>query len=258
MASAPQQLPLFYQALEPLSSEAHGNFRARNVERAPFLVNQHAIPVTVEEFPMVMRYMPIVFTQGPDPVPVALMALNEGYNVFVDQDGALINKEIYVPAYIRRYPYLLARLQPNSDQLTLCFDPTSETIGAFDEGEALFENGQPTAVTKAILEFNEQFEQGGVKTQSFMKELADLELLQDGQVELRTGPDAAPITYQGFQMVNEEKLRELRGDQLRKIVQSGLLPMIYAHLFSMQRVSEIYDRQVQQGKLPQPTLPPLN
>jgi hypothetical protein len=258
MASAPQQLPLFYNALEPLSSEAHAHFRVRNVERAPFLKDQHAIPLTVEEFPMVMRYMPIVFTQGPDPVPLALMALNEGFNSFVDQDGGLLSNDIYIPAYIRRYPYLLARLQPESDQLTLCFDPTSEAIGDFADGEPLFENGQPTAVTRAILDFNEQFEQGGAKTQAFMRELAELELLQDGQAELRLTPDASPITYQGFQMVNEEKLRDLRGDQLRKMVQSGMLPMIYAHLFSMQRFSEIYARQVQQGKLPPPTLPPLN
>jgi hypothetical protein len=42
------------------------------------------------------------------------------------------------------------------------------------------------------------------------------------------------------------------------MVQSGMLPMIYAHLFSMQRFSEVYARQSQQGKLPPPTLPPLN
>jgi hypothetical protein len=187
MASAPQQsLPLFYNALEPLSSEAHGNFRARNVDRAPFLKGQHAIPLTVEEFPMVMRYMPIVFTQGPDPVPLALMALNEGFNAFIGDDGELLEPQLYIPAYIRRYPYLLARLQPETDQLTLCFDPTSEAIGAFEDGEPLFENGQPTQVTRAILDFNEQFEQGGARTQAFMNEMAELELLQDGQVELRS------------------------------------------------------------------------
>ena len=63
MATAPQQqLPLFYNELEPLSSQVHGDFKIRSAEQAKFLVNQHAVPVTVEEFPAIQRHMPIVFS----------------------------------------------------------------------------------------------------------------------------------------------------------------------------------------------------
>ena len=51
-------------------------------------------------------------------------------------------------------------------------------------------------------------------------------------------------------MINEEKLRDLRGDQLRKINQSGMLPLIYAHLFSLQLMREIFEAQISQGKGP--------
>ncbi|WP_197424317.1 SapC family protein, partial [Sphingomonas sp. CCH9-E2] len=66
MASAPQAqgLPVFYNDLLPLSSEMHGNFRIRPATTAPFLGKQHAVPLTVEEFPLVQRYMPIVFSAG--------------------------------------------------------------------------------------------------------------------------------------------------------------------------------------------------
>ena len=161
MASAPQSLPLFYNALEPLSSEQHGNYRLRPSNGAKFLATQHAIPLTVDEFPMAQRNLPIVFSQGDDGVPLALMGLNEGINVFIDENGQLRDPYTYVPAYIRRYPYLLARLRPEAEELTLCFDPSSDTIGAFDEGEPLFADGQPTDVTKNILEFNQQFEEAG-------------------------------------------------------------------------------------------------
>src|SRR3546814_17888950 len=49
-------------------------------------------------------------------------------------------------------------------------------------------------------------------------------------------------------MVSEEKLRELRGDELRKMNQNGMLPLIIAHLFSMPLIREIFGRQVEQGK----------
>lgn len=256
MASAPQQqsLPLFYKDLEPLSSQTHADFRTRVTNRADFVKNVHAIPLTVEEFPLAQRSMPIVFSVGDDPVPLALMGLNENVNVFFDDEGALIQDNLYVPAYIRRYPYLLARLQPDSDDLSLCFDPTTDLIGAYDDGEKLFVDGQPSEATKAILAFNEQFEQAGQRTSLFVKDLKEMELLIDGEVSIQPEGAAQPFVYRGFLMVDEAKLNELRGDQLRKIVQNGMLPLIYAHLFSLAMMREVFARQQQQGKMPVPQL----
>lgn len=255
MASAPQQsLPLFYNQLEPLSSQAHAEFRVRMRDKAPFLAGQHAVPVTVEEFPLVQRFMPIVFSVGEDPVPLALMGLNEGVNTFFDDEGKLLEENFYVPAYIRRYPYLLARLRPEADELSLCFDPSSDTIGAFEEGDKLFEDGEPTDVTKNILQFNEQFEQAGARTAMFMKDLKDMGLLIDGEVTIQQEGNEQPFVYRGFMMVDENKLNEMRGDQLRKIVQNGMLPLIYAHLFSLALMRDIFGRQVRAGKMPQPQL----
>jgi len=251
MASAPQ-LPLFYNGLEPLSSETHADWKVRPAETAPFLAGQHAIPVTIEEFPLIQRHMPIVFSVGEDAIPLALMGLNEGVNVFVDDAGKLTETNFYVPAYIRRYPYMLARLRPDSQELSLCFDPTSDTIGAFDDGEPLFTDGQPSQLTKDILAFNEQFEQAGQRTQMFMKELKDMGLLMDGEVTIQMDGGEQPFIYRGFQMIDEKKLADLRGDQLRKMSQSGMLPLLYAHLFSLSLMREIFGRQAQQGKVPQP------
>ncbi len=253
MASAPQ-LPLFYNGLEPLSSEVHANFKVKPSDTAPFLVNQHAIPVTVEEFPLIQRHMPIVFSSGDEPIPIALMGLNEGVNVFISDEGRLIDDTIYVPAYIRRYPYMLARLRPDADELSLCFDPSSPTIGAFDEGDALFTDGQPSELTQNILKFNENFEQAAARTGQFMKEIKELDLLMEGEVTIQQDGIEQPFVYRGFQMIDEKKLSELRGDQLRKISQSGMLPLLYAHLFSLALMREIFARQVKLGKMPQPQL----
>lgn len=254
MASAPQQLPLFYNGLEPLSSELHANYRIRPANVAPFLRGQHAIPLTVEEFPLAQRFMPIVFSAGEDPVPLALMGLNEGVNVFIDADGKLTEENFYVPAYVRRYPFMLARLRPDADELSLCFDPTSDTVGAFDEGDALFDGSEPTELTRNILSFNESFEQAGQRTAAFAQELRELELLMEGEVSIQHEGYEQPFVYRGFQMVNEEKLVDLRGDQLRKMAKSGMLPLIHAHLFSLALMRDIFARQVRLGLVPQPTL----
>lgn len=254
MATQPanSQLPLFYNDLRPLSSQDHGDWRIRPANAAPFLAGQHAVPLTVEEFPLVQRRMPIVFAVGDDPVPLALMGLNEGVNVFVKDDGTLVDNETYVPAYVRRYPYLLAKLRPDTDELSLCFDPTSDLLGAYDDGEKLFDNGEPTEVTKAILGFTEQFEQAGQRTAAFIAELKELGLLIDGEVQIQPEGSAQPFIYRGFQMVDEKKLADLRGDQLRKMSQSGMLPLIYAHLFSLSLMRDVFAKQSASGRAPQP------
>jgi hypothetical protein len=251
MASAPQsQLPLFYNALEPLSSETHVNFKMKPITQAKFLVGQHAIPITVDEFPLAQRHFPIVFTEGDDAVPLALMGLNEGVNVFVDAEGTLTENQMYLPAYIRRYPFMLARLRPGAEELSLCFDPTSEGIGADLDGQPLFDGGQPSEVTKNIMQFNESFEQAGARTAQFMRDLTELGLLMDGETTIQADGVEQPFIYRGFRIVNEEKLADLRGDQLRKIHKNGMLPLLYAHLFSLSLMRDIFSRQMQLGLMP--------
>jgi hypothetical protein len=255
-AAPNQNLPLFYNAVEPLNATQHGNFKVRKMLKMEQVGRTHAIPVTVDEFTLVQRHYPIVFSVGDKPIPIALMGLNEGVNVFMDAEGKLLENNIYIPAYIRRYPFLLARIRPDSDELSLCFDPTANAIGDFEEGEALFEGEQPSPATLAILEFCEQFEAAGQRTASFVEDLLKSKLLMDGEVAIQPEGAAQPFIYRGFQMVDEEKLRELKGDELRKMNQSGMLPLIYAHLFSLAEMRQVFGRQVQQGKAPAPN-PPL-
>lgn len=251
MASAPQpQLPLFYQDLMPLNSRDHAKWSSRSVEKAPWVAGQHAVPLTVDEFAQAQRHYPIVFSSGENPVPLALMGLNENTNVFFDAEGTAL-EDAYFPAYLRRYPFLLARLTPDAQDMSLCFDPSSEIVGEFADGQALFDGETPSEHTKSLLAFCEQFEEAGLRTQAFVEELKKADLLMDGEVAIQHNdrPDQ-PFVYRGFQMVNQEKLRELRGDQLRKWNENGLLPLIYAHLFSLDQMRIIFAKQVAQGKGP--------
>lgn len=251
MASAPQvsSLPLFYKQLVPVNHADHGKFNARKTDKAVWLANQHAIPLTVEEFPAAQRDYPIVFSAGDSPVPLGLMGMSEGVNVFVDEDGGL-NEDVYVPAYARRYPFILAKLSPEAEELSLCFDPECDLIGDFEDGTPLFDGEEPTEHILNTLKFCEQFEIAGNKTASFINELKKHDLLMDAELTFQREGDEKPMVYRGFKMVNQEKLREVRGDVLRTWNQNGMLPLIFAHLYSLDLVKGIFSRQIRQDKLP--------
>jgi hypothetical protein len=252
MASAPNatNLPLFYKDLMPLNSQDHANYKTRNTDQATWLVGAHAVPLTAEEFIHAGRNYPIVFAAAEQPVPLALMGLNEDINLFVDDNGKLFDQNVYVPAYARRYPFMLAKLQPDSDELSLCFDPTSDLVGDLDEGNALFDGTEPSETTKGMLEFCKSFEEAGIRTQQFVDELNKHDLLMDGEVSIQQAGFDQPFIYRGFRMVDQEKLRDLRGDVLRAMNQNGMLALIFAHLFSLDLISNLFARQVQAGKGP--------
>ena len=252
MASAAptEGMPVFYSAVEPINLEQHGKMKVHGITSMPEMGRTHAVPLTVDEFTLVQRHYPIVFSVGGPPVPIALMGLNEGVNVFLDENGRALDPNIYIPAYLRRYPFLLARLRPDTDELSLCFDPTSGAIGDFPDGEPLFDGEEPSGATKAILEFCEQFEAAGLRTNAFIEDLVKSDLLMDGEVAIQPEGAEQPFVYRGFRMIDEEKVRNLRGDELRRMNQNGMLPLLFAHLFSLSQMRDVFARQMQQGKAP--------
>ena len=239
MASQPQQLPLFYNNLIPLTSDLHADWGLVQRDNLAFARATHAIPITVDEFMVAQRHYPIVFSDQGGGVPLALVGLREGENLFIEENGQW-KATAYIPAYVRRYPFMLARLSEDTQVLSLVLDDTAGAIVP-DGADKLFDaDKQPTDAVKNILQFCEQFEQAVARTRSFMEELNKLGLLMDGQAQMQAPGQPDPARFSGFKMVDEQKLQNLRGDQARKMVQNGMLGLVYAHLFSLSQMRELY------------------
>ena len=240
-SDATMQLPLFYESISALSTVEHATYGLTPRPDFKFAATTHAVPLTVDEFAVAQKHFPIVFGSGEDAVPLALMGLQDGQNAFVDADGKW-RDGAYVPAYIRRHPFILAKLAPESTELSLCFDDRSGLVGP-DQGEPLFADGRPTEQTQAVLKFCEEFEQAIARTKSFMDEINKLGLIMEGEVTIQLPGQEQPSIYRGFAMVNEEKLQNIRGDQARKMVQNGMMGLVYAHMFSLAEIRVLFERQ---------------
>lgn len=253
MATAPQpQLPLFYKDLLPLNSRDHSDWKVSSFDDAGFLANTHAIPLTVDEFVDAQRNYPVVFTAGENPLPIALMGLNEGVNTFIAEDGKL-QAGVYVPAYVRRYPFILAKLTKDNDDMSLCFDPQAGVVAKSKDGQALFDGTEPTEYTNGVLEFCKRFEESGQRTRAFLEELKKLDVMMDGEIAItRNDMPDKPFVYRGFQMVDEKKLRELPAETTEALNKNGMMMLIHAHLFSMNLMRTLFERQSAQGKVPMP------
>jgi hypothetical protein len=176
------------------------------------------------------------------------MGLNEGVNVFVNAEGK-IDQPIYLPAYARRYPFMLAKLTPQSDDLSLCFDPPAAWWVNSRKAKPCSPMASPAkppsrpAVLRTV-------RTGRPAHAGFRRRTEEAQPADGRRSRHPAAGVEQPFVYRGFQMVNQEKLREIRGDVLRGWAQSGLLPLVYAHIFSLDLMSAIFGMQAQQGKAP--------
>lgn len=241
-------LPPFYNSVVPLLSTLHGQLSYTAPEKPDFsfAASAPAIVLAAEEFVPAMMHYPIVFSVDAEPMPVVLTGVPGGTNQFVSADGHW-RDGVYIPAYVRRYPFVLAKLAPEAQDLSLCFDENCSWLAQGEAGN-LFDGNEPTETARTILAFCENYEGALARTRQFMGEIAELDLLIDAQAEIK-GLSDQPILFNGFRMVSEEKLRDLRGDQYRKLAASGALALIYAHLFSMGHMMKLFETvQTKEGK----------
>ena len=249
-AAAPENLPLFYQRLEPLSTNAHAIWRTRPTDKAPFLARTHAVPLTVDEFVLAQRFYPIVFSVGDNPVPLALMGLNEGMNVFVDAEGKL-RDEVYVPAYVRRYPFVFAN-DDTGDRMIVCIDRAADAVSEQPDAP-FFENGEPSEFTRNAIKFCEDFETERRRTDSFLELMRELDLLETKRAVFQPrNPDGSPMgdpqTVAEYYAVSEERLKGLSAEKFAELRDNGALAQIYAHLTSLLGWDRLIARALARGQ----------
>ena len=133
----------------------------------------HAVPITATEFPQAALEFPIVFVATgakdsagrPAMTPVALLGLRHGENLYVDRSRWDAR---YIPAYIRRYPFLTATL-PGSGGINVLIDEAWSGFGE-QAGEPLFEaDDSPAPALRRAMDFLERYEHEAERTARLLR-----------------------------------------------------------------------------------------
>ena len=225
---------LFYGKPEPLSVEIHGTLGVDPVEKPyGFVAQSNLVPLTVTEFAPAALSYPVIFI-GDARMPVAVMALRGGENLFVNDAGEF-RPEAYIPAYVRRYPFVFAN-DDAQKRLILCVDRDAPFIK--DGGATpLFIDGKPSPYVEQAMEFCNNFEQERQRTDAFVKLLTELDLLDTREAVFTPrnpdGTPAAPQKIAEYFAVSEDKLKALPAEKLAELRDNGALGQIYAHLVSL-------------------------
>lgn len=212
-----------------------------------FVQRGNAVPISHTEFQPVARHYPIVFTSGDEGksyAAVAVLGITAGENLFYG-DGRWASGS-YVPAYARRYPFCMARVNLNKveqkDRL-ICVEKS-----ALDEerGEAMFDaSGQPSDKWKGVERLLAEYEADLERMREMCALLADYGLLEPFSMQARlkkeTGGGSMQMT--GMHRVAEKNLENLNAAQLKNLIRKGYLARIYLHLISLENFAQLLDRK---------------
>ncbi len=128
--------------------------------------------------------LPLVFSNSAPFLPVAITGLRTGTNAFLDADGKRWARGCYVPAYVRRYPFILME-NTEQQQFILCVDEESGFLGEDGERRLFDDDAKPTEITNQALEFCRAYHAQFEATQNFVEELSERDLLTDNSTEIR-------------------------------------------------------------------------
>jgi len=249
-------LPPGYRSLTALDRDAHAGLRVAPCA-SRFAGSLECVYVSVAEFFAAARDYPLVFTRGPEGAiwPVAVLGLQAGQNLFLGAGGTWC-AGVYVPAYVRRYPFYPAygvvpagkragRHRPGEDdrgdmrgEIVICVDESGLVPGKPGLFDPLPGGKAPIEAYRSLVSEMEGAARG---TERLCRRLVSLDLLEPFEAQVHRQEGAA-FRLGAMERVSETRLNALSGDTLAGLANEGALSRIYAHLWSLESFGRLLRR----------------
>lgn len=232
---------LFYQSVVPVNPDFHRHWCLAPTTDYRFAAGTNSVPVTLGEMVDVAREMPLVFAPvgGGDFLLAALLGLRQDENLFVAADGAWTAR--YVPAFIRRYPFILSHNQHGEH--VVCFDDTAlASIHRGPPGAPLFDQaGAPAPALQARLQLLEAYRQEAEATAEWVRSIVALDLLEPVAADAQLN-DGGHFVLDGLYVISRTRFQGLAPHQIQALFAADALAGIYAHFFSIASFNHLVDR----------------
>jgi hypothetical protein len=244
---------VYYERPVLLDRDKHRKLRVKPTNSFAFARKANSLYLAGVEFNEACKEYAIVFTRGAHQriVPVAMLGLRSRENLFVDTGEHWTGT--YVPAFVRRYPFVLAELPGQG--LGACID---EAYGGLDnkEGEALFDaEGGNTPFLQNALDFLTRYQQEFIRTDSFCRRLEQAGLLTEMNAKAQL-VDGRSFAVNGLLVVDEKKLMALPDAVALSLFHSGELHLISMHLASLSNMQKLVELMAQRKSSLQPAPKP--
>ncbi|SHH07414.1 SapC family protein [Pollutimonas bauzanensis] len=229
---------IFYDTPMALNRERHRRLKLdKQAGDYSYARQTNSVLLAATEMIEAAKDYPLVFVGKPggDFTVAGLVGLRDRENLFLDDSGQWATGR-YLPAFVRRYPFVLAEEDGNPN-LTVCIDEKFSGFGE-EKGELLFDpEGNETELLKSQVAFLQLFHAEMQRTRAFAARLAELDLLVARTI--RVEHDGRQEVLDSLFVIDEQKLRDLDDAQALGLYRDGYMPWIYAHLQSLGNIERL-------------------
>lgn len=229
-----------FKTPKALDSMAHRELRFSPSQPYHFAAQQLFAPITLSEASMIAREYAIVFSDQLGSLPMALLGRARGQNLYVRASGHWAAR--YVPAHIRRYPFVMAEgpLNPETPEKAekfIMFDTEAPHLAQAAGARLLDDEGKPTDALKSVVQVLGAMEKDNVYTLQAMSQLEDMKLLVARQINIPS-QHGQPVGLTGLRVIDMERFHALAPEQLAALRDTGALGLIYAHEASLSNLRD--------------------
>lgn len=196
------------------------------------------------EFRNVQAFYPILFhrDQNGELYPVALFGFESGENLFLDEAGWHAR---YVPAMIRRQPFLIAfeaaSGQTAGEKRRMLSIDTAHPRVSTERGEPLFQPlGGRTPFLEEMANLLETLYHGAELNKRFVQALQEHQLIESVTFDIALA-DGSRNQLLGFSAIDEEKVQGLSGATLEAFSKNGFLMPLFMILASTSNMRTLVD-----------------
>jgi SapC len=231
--------------LVTLDSRAHGNLRVSR-HTSPQTAQVDAVSVVPREFQRLVAHYPIFFTKSAESgrfEPAVLLGFQKKENLFVVEGRWDV---AYVPLQIQRQPFSLIPRRgevPGGGQASadIAIDMSSSQVQT-DEGERLFDGGQPSRYLQSITSILSALVSGSTEAYAFTVKLAELNLLEPVAINIEF-VDHSEARLQGLYWIAAAALKALPAAQLAELRDREFLEWMYFQMASVAHMSSLVARK---------------
>ena len=238
---------LFYQNIVALDKVRHQSLELVDKFNLDFAKSINFIPILHTELTKVAQELPIVFLKSGDTefALAAVVGLRDKENLQI-KDGNWVGR--YIPAFIRRYPFITLSQPDNPAQFFIAIDEEANCLidsknkkKAGQGSEPLFEGEAPSKKIQQVLPFLQKYHLEHRNTIHFCKQLSDLQLLSSSNLKIQS---KSGQTYQvnGVWIIEEANLKKLSPDVLHQLLSDGVLSKIIEHQFSLNHFTGLTEK----------------
>jgi hypothetical protein len=237
-------LPLFYQDPQVLRFGEHRTLGLMAADGYAFTADAPAVPLGAGELMPAVRHYPIVFTNGAEPMPLAVIGIQQR-NLQLEADGKSWRAGHYIPAYVRRYPFIIADT-PDPDQHLLAVDmPSARVVDtAAVQGDRFFDaDGTASPMAAQAMALSRAYHEDHARSKAFAQALQAQGLLTDQKVAF-TLASGERLVLDGFKGIDRVAFQQLPAHTLLAWRDAHWLDWIALHMASQQNWQLLIDRHV--------------